>query len=131
MIGIIHLAWALGSRVGLPKAVISDLPVAYGLTNGVYAAFAFAAAIGLPMLVHGLPRRGRSWVPLVLTWAGAGSMLAWGSWQLAIMAASPELGTPLLGFAMGAKVFAAVLAGVAAVLRPRERFGRDRQAAEG
>ena len=130
VVGVIHLAWALGSRVGLPEAVVSDLPVAYGLTNGVYAAFAFTAAVGLPMLVYGVPRRGRLWVPLALTWAGAGSMLAWGSWQIAIMAARPELGTLLLGLVMQAKVFAAILAGLVAILQLRERFGRAHQAAE-
>ena len=129
--GVIHLAWALGSRVGLPEAVVSDLPVAYGLTNGVYAAFVFATVVGLPMLVYGVPRRGRLWVPLALTWAGAGSMLAWGSWQIAIMAARPELGTLLLGLVMQAKVFAAILAGIVAILLLRERFGRAHQAAEG
>jgi hypothetical protein len=123
-VGLLHLAWALGSRVGLPEAVLSDLPAAYGPTNGVYAAFAFAATVGLPMLVYPLPRHGRLWVPLALAWAGAGSMLAWGSWQMATMAVRPELGTPLLGLAMGAKVLAAVLAGVVMVLLLRERFGR-------
>ncbi len=123
LVGLLHLAWAFGSRVGLPEAVLSDLPVAYGLTNGVYAAFAFAAAIGLPMLVYRLSRHSRLWVPLVLTWVGAGSMLAWGSWQIAIMAVRPELSTVLLGLAMQTKVLAAVLAGVVMVLLLRERFG--------
>lgn len=123
LVGLLHLAWAFGSRIGLPEAVLSDLPVAYGLTNGVYAAFAFAAAVGLPMLVYRQPRHGRLWVPLVLTWVGAGSMLAWGSWQVAIMAAKPELGTLLFGLAMQTKMLAAVLGGVVMVLLLRERLG--------
>ena len=126
LVGALHLAWALGAGVGLPDAVLPDPPVAYRLTNGVYAAFAFAAAVGLPMLVRRSPRRGRFWVPLVLTWAGAGSMLAWGLWQAATMAARPELGTPLLGLATQAKVIAAVLAAVAVarvLLERRRRFG--------
>lgn len=120
-VGLLHVAWALGSRFGLSDAVLSDLPVAYGPTNGAYAALAFAAAIGLPMLVRRLPRHGRLWVPLVLTWAGAGSMLAWGSWQITIMAVRPQLGTPLLNLAMGTKALAAVLAGVVMVLLLHER----------
>ena len=125
--GALHLAWALGAGVGLPDAVLSDPPVGYRLTNGVYAAFAFAAAVGLPMLVRRSPRRGRFWVPLALTWAGAGSMLAWGLWQTATMAARPELGTPLLGLATQAKMLAAILAAVVVarlLLGRRRRFER-------
>lgn len=125
-VGTLHLAWALGASMGLPDAFLSDPPVAYRLTNGVYAAFAFAAVVGLPMLVRRSPRGGRFWVPLALTWTGAGSMLAWGLWQTATMAASPDLGTPLLGLATQAKVLAAVLAAVvvARLLPERPRFGR-------
>ncbi len=124
--GLLHLAWALGAEVGLPDAVVSDLPVAYRLTNGVYAAFAFACAAGLPMLVYGWPRRARLWGPLALAWAGAGSLLAWGLWQTATMAASPELGSPLLAVVMPAKVLAAVLAGATAVRLLRGCHGPSR-----
>lgn len=121
--GTFHLAWALGSQAGLPAAVVSDLPVAFRLTNGAYAAFAFAYAAGLPMLVYGRPRRVRLWAPLSLAWAGAGSLLAWGFWQTATMAARPELGSPLLAVVMPSKMLAAVLAGVAVASVLRGRFG--------
>ena len=121
--GAFHLAWALGAQVGLPDAVVSDLPVAYRLTNGAYAAFALASAVGLPMLVYGRPRRVRLWAPLALAWAGSGSLLAWGFWQTATIAARPELGTPLLALVMVAKVLAGALAGVAVASVLRGRFG--------
>lgn len=114
---------AFGTDAGLPDAVLSDPPVAFGVTNGVYAAFAFAAATGVSMLAHRWPRRARLWAPLALAWAGSGSLFAWGLWQTATMGARPELGTPLLAVVMPAKVLAAALAGAAVVSLLRERFG--------
>ena len=129
VIGGFHLAWALGSEAGMSDAFLSDPPVAYRLTNGVYAAFAFGAAAGLSMLACGWPRRVRSWVPLSLTWVGTGSLLAWGLWQTATIVARPELGAPLLAFVMPAKVLAGALAGVAAlsVLRGRVYLPRNKR----
>lgn len=93
------------------------------VTLGVYGAFALAAAAGLPMLVHRRPRRAKVWLPLVLTWAGTGSMIAWGLYFLAIAAADPTLSTPALSLLTEAKVVAAVLLGVVGAFLLVERSG--------
>lgn len=121
-VGASHLAWALGVRAGLPAAGLADLPTAHRLADGVYAAFAFAAAAGLPMLVHRRPRRGRLWVPLALSSVGAGSLVAWGGYQLALSAAKPELGSPVLGLVTPGKLLAGVLIAVVVLFLLAERF---------
>lgn len=113
-VGALDLAWARGAHIDLPAAVVADPPVAHRLTSAVYAAFALAAAAGLPLLARRARRGGRLWAPLVLTWAGGGSLFAYGGWQLATMAANPTIGTPLLAVATGVRVLAGILVGTVA-----------------
>lgn len=46
--------------------------------NPVFAVLAFGAAAGTVVMTSRV--RGPFWVPVVVTWVGAGSLFAWGSW---------------------------------------------------
>lgn len=117
--GAFELAWALGAQVGLSGTVAAQPPVAYRLTSAVYAAFAFAAVAGLPLMARWTRRGGRLWVPLALTWVGTGSLFACGCWQWVTIVADPATGTALVACVTGMRVLAGVLIGVtiASVLR--------------
>ena len=69
VLGVLHLARASGGTVGF-------------LMNGIHAAMTFGAAAGVLMMAHRLGRNVRFWVPLTMAWVGAGSMFAWGLWQM-------------------------------------------------
>lgn len=47
--------------------------------DGVFGVLALAAAVGTVVMNNRV--RGRFWVPLVVTWTGAGVLFAWGAWS--------------------------------------------------
>ncbi|MDJ0346929.1 hypothetical protein QMK19_33010 [Streptomyces sp. H10-C2] len=132
VVAAVHLAWAAGATVGLPADLAAQRPLGHYVTNAAYGVFALAAAAGLPMLVHRLPRRGPGRVPLLLTWLGGGSMFTWGCWTLITMGhAHPDarLGSgdvTLFVLATQLEVLTGALVGVAGAYLLAERFSPDR-----
>ncbi|MEU7729717.1 hypothetical protein AB0B78_31470 [Streptomyces sp. NPDC040724] len=102
------------------------------MTNAAYGAFALAAAIGLPLLVHRIPRRAPGWLLVVLTWLGGGSMLAWGCWALVTMGhAHPDAtlghnGTTVYVLALQMEMVAGMLVGAIGAHLLAERFSGPR-----
>lgn len=88
------VAWASGVPLGRDPTTIREQGAAEALPYLVYAVFALAAAVGLPLLVHRRPRQARVLGPLALTWVGGASMVAWGSWSLISATANPQLAAP-------------------------------------
>jgi hypothetical protein len=52
------------------------------LINGIDGALMIGAAAGVLMMVHRIGSHIPLWLPLAMTWIGAGSMFGWGSWQM-------------------------------------------------
>jgi hypothetical protein len=80
-VGGLHVAWAFSSTLGLPD-IAARRTLSSHLINGLDGAMMLAAVAGILMLVH---RRGRHvpfWLPLTLTWVGAGSLFSWGLWHM-------------------------------------------------
>jgi hypothetical protein len=75
-----HLAWALGASLGLPARVLATRNAVSDMVDGSHGLLALAGGAGLLMIVWRIGRGVRFWIPLTLTWAGAGSMFAWGLW---------------------------------------------------
>lgn len=107
--------------------------------NPVLAVLAFGAAIGTVVMTGRV--RGPFWVPVVVTWLGAGSLFAWGAWAAVISfgdtflaGAGPEWSS-LLDLAGGLLIGLTALAllsecgdrppcRAASASRPRTRGGR-------
>jgi len=79
---VILLAWALGATVGLGTAAIAGRTMVGSLINGIDAALMIAGAFGIQLMVRSQHLGRQSWVPVVLTWIGSGSMFGWGLWQV-------------------------------------------------
>ena len=75
-----HLAHAFGATIGLPAKAIEGRTTSAYLVEGVNGLMAGLAVVGILLMVH--RRGGPFWVPLGLTWMGAGAMFAWGLWGL-------------------------------------------------
>ena len=82
VVGVLHLAWAFGSTVGLPPELAAHRSLSSHLINGIDGALMIAAVVGVLMLVHRWGRQVPFWLPLTLTWVGAGSLFSWGLWHL-------------------------------------------------
>jgi hypothetical protein len=102
---------------------VGGQPPAEALPYLVFAVFAFAAAVGLPLLVYRRPRHAKVLGPLVLTWVGGASMVTWGGWSLLSATANPELAVPAFVTSTTVEVMTGL--GVAAVMAAVlvERFG--------
>ena len=81
-LGALYLAWALGATVGLTAEAAARRTIVGHLINGIDGALALGAAAGLLMMVRRIGKRTPFWVPLALTWVGAGSLFGWGLWQM-------------------------------------------------
>jgi hypothetical protein len=77
-----HLAWAFGAKVGRGSELDTQPTLTSHLLNGIDATLAIAAAVGISMLVYRWGRTTPLWLPLALSWVGAGSLFAWGLWHL-------------------------------------------------
>lgn len=71
---------AVAAHVGALLAAASGVrSLAQGtVQEAVLGVLALAAAAGVLVMTNRL--RGRFWVPVVVTWAGAGALFAWGAW---------------------------------------------------
>jgi hypothetical protein len=79
-VGGVHVAWAFGSTLGLPESA-ARRTLSSHLINGIDGAVMVTAVVGVLMLVHRLGRF-PFWLPLTLTWVGAGSLFSWGLWHM-------------------------------------------------
>jgi hypothetical protein len=79
---LLHLAWAFGLPVGLSGANPGARSAAGSLIHAIDAGMMVAAATGVLMMVHRVVPKAPFWVPLSLTWVGAGSLFGWGLWAL-------------------------------------------------
>jgi len=75
--GVLHLAWAFGAPVGLSEEAAARRTILGALINAIDAAMMIGAAAGVLMMVHRLGRNTPFWLPLTMTWVGAGSLFAW------------------------------------------------------
>jgi hypothetical protein len=79
---LLHLAWAFGFPIGLSGADPGARSIAGSLIHAIDAGMMMAAAAGVLMMVHRVIPRAPFWLPLSLTWVGAGSLFGWGLWAL-------------------------------------------------
>ncbi|MFE6839340.1 hypothetical protein ACFVFI_31495 [Streptomyces sp. NPDC057705] len=132
VVAAVHFAWAAGATFGLPADLAAHRTVGHYVTNAAYGAFALAAAVGLPLLVHCIPRRAPVRLLVVLTWLGGGSMLAWGCWTLITMGhAHPEAalghdGTTVYVLVTQMEIVAGALVGAIGAHLLAERFSGPR-----
>jgi hypothetical protein len=68
--------------VGLPPDLAAHRTLSSHLITGIDGAMMIAAVVGILMLVHRWGRRVPFWLPLTLTWVGAGFLFSWGLWHL-------------------------------------------------
>jgi hypothetical protein len=81
-VGMLYLAWAFGAAVGLREEAAARRTMVGSLINGIDGALMIGAAAGVLMMVHRIGSHIPLWLPLAMTWIGAGSMFGWGSWQM-------------------------------------------------
>ncbi|MER7704607.1 hypothetical protein ABTX81_17160 [Kitasatospora sp. NPDC097605] len=77
-----RLYWASGGSAGLPVAWLEERGRSVAIMDAVTAVMAVAAVAALLVLVF---RRRPGWRlrgPLAVVWTAAGSVFAWGAWQL-------------------------------------------------
>lgn len=98
-VGLLHLLWAAGARLGLPPHLLQNQGANFSLLQATFGLAALGAATGMVMLVRRSSRR-PLWLSLGLAWTGASTMFSWGAWLV--------LGTALkLSSSEGAWLFAA------------------------
>jgi hypothetical protein len=81
-VGVLHLAWALGATVGLPRALTAQRTFSSHVVNFVDGATIAAAATGVLMMVRWPGRRTPFWLALSAAWVGCGFLFGWGLWGL-------------------------------------------------
>jgi hypothetical protein len=81
-VGLLHLLWAAGLTIGLGEQIAVRRSFVSSLIKGLDGLLEIGAAAGVLALVHRLGSRIPFWVPLALTWVGAGALFAWGGWSL-------------------------------------------------
>lgn len=105
--GLINLAWAAGTTIGL-GGLSAGQTAARRPMFGVLGVFALVAVVGVMALRRRRRRGGPLWLPAALTLAGTGSLFAWGLYMLAVTAAGGP-GTPALNIVNALRAAAAVL----------------------
>ncbi len=131
VVAALHLARAFGGTVGLSADAIAARTWSAHVVDGISGLMALAAAVGILALVH-RRGRGRFWVPLAVTWLGAGALFAWGLWgtvnilagSALVRGADPQ---PIAHLHDLAKVLAGLVIGLTALMVLAEQ--RDRSAA--
>jgi len=86
-LGVLHLAWAAVGRRG-------------SLVSGIDGALMVCAAAGVSMMARRIGGTVRFWLPVTMTWVGAGSMFAWGAWQTTNVLGQTALLRPTEGMAL-------------------------------
>ncbi|MFJ8626114.1 hypothetical protein ACIRD3_25205 [Kitasatospora sp. NPDC093550] len=74
--------WSAGGTAGVPVALAQERNRGVAVMDGVTAVMAVAAATALLVPVFRIRPRRRLLGPLLVAWTAAGSLFAWGSWQL-------------------------------------------------
>jgi len=80
-VGGLYVAWAFGSTVGLPD-IAARRTLSSHLINGIDGAVIIGAGVGVLVLVHQWGRQVPLWLPVTLTWVGAGFLFSWGLWHM-------------------------------------------------
>lgn len=108
------------------SVVLGDLGAALAAVAGVWwlvdgtvvdrqlGALALLASGGALVLVHGV--RTRFWVPVALTWVGAGAIFAWGSWAVLNSVTQTALSSGALSVVHLAAMLGGGLIGVASLV---------------
>lgn len=128
-VAALHLARAFGGTVGLSDDAIAARTWSAYVVEGISGLMALAAAVGILALVH---RRGRErfWVPLAVTWLGAGAVFAWGLWATVNILAGSALvrggdPQPIAHLHDLAKVLAGLVIGLTALMVLAEQRGKS------
>jgi hypothetical protein len=90
-VGGLHLAWALGAKIGVPPQLAAERTIASSLINALDAGVMIAGAAGVLMMVHGISRRVPSWIPLTMAWVGGAFLFAWGLWHMVVVRGNTPL----------------------------------------
>lgn len=80
-LGVWYLSWAFGATLGLAQETVARRTIIGSVINAIDAVLMMAAAAGVLMLIRGIGDSLPRWLPLVMAWAGTGSMFGWGLWQ--------------------------------------------------
>lgn len=126
LVAALHLAHAFGSPVGFPAEVAAARTTSSYLIDGIHGVLALLAAIGILWLVHRFRAGTPMWLPLTLTWLGAGAVFAWGLWGTVNVLGGTALAAgeepmPLPYLHDFAKVLAGLVIGLTALLPLAER----------
>ncbi|HEY7595734.1 MAG TPA: hypothetical protein VH969_21465 [Actinophytocola sp.] len=116
-VAALHLAHAAGSGLGLPAG--ARLDAASRVVEATHGVMALLAGGGILWLVHRMGPRLPFWLPVVMTWLGAGAMFAWGLWGTVNVLGSTVLGSggaPLAALQGLGKVLAGLVIGLAALV---------------
>jgi hypothetical protein len=114
--GIFHLNTAAAPAAGPARATTIHLGALLATASAieqfidgspVLGALSLAAAMGAIVMIHRVP--GPFWLPLTITWIGAGALFSWGSWGAVNGLAQTFL-------ADGATPWSAITAGTAGLL---------------
>lgn len=128
-VAAVHFSWAFGSTAGMPPALVAERGGAQYVTNAAHGLCDLLAAVGLLALVHRRPRRRPTWVPLVMTWLGAGAMFGWGSWMLVTLGHKFSDDTPgelaVFILTVTAQIVTGTLTAVTGAFHVAARFGRN------
>jgi hypothetical protein len=105
--------------LGDAGAVVGVVAVVLLLTGGtaigvVQGLMAIPAVAGVVVLVHGV--RCRFWVPVVVTWLGAGALFSWGMWGLLNSMAGTALSNGELPLGIVAASVAGLLIGLGSLV---------------
>ncbi|MFJ2580124.1 hypothetical protein [Kitasatospora aureofaciens] len=99
-VAVARVYWAAGGTTGLPLRWVEQRTRAVATMDAVTAVMAVAAAGALLVLVFRVGPGRRLRVPLVAAWTAAGSLFAWGAWQLVAFGSSttvPDLPSAVPG----------------------------------
>lgn len=127
VVGAVHLFWAVGGTFGIPASLLAGRGLPGLVVDGVFGAFAVGSGLGLLALVV---RRGPTvpyWLPLTLTWTGAGSLFAWGLYNVVntlggtALGAAGEPGMAIYNLTSLAGLLAGTLVGTVAAFVLAER----------
>lgn len=129
-LGVLFIAWALGATLGLDAAAAARRTIVGSLINGIDGVLMIGGAVGIQLMVRGVRAGSPYWVPVSLTWIGAGSMFGWGLWQTAIVLGQTALvrgaDKMVLANLFGlARLIAGLVLGLLMLFVLAERRGRD------
>ncbi len=125
----LHLAHAAGSTLGLTVEFAAGRDTSYHLVEGVHGLMALLAGAGILVLVHRAAPRLPFWLPVALTWTGAGATFAWGLWGMVNTLSASFLARGADAMPLGqvhdiVKVLAGLVIGLAGLMLLAEQRGQ-------